>query len=57
MAREIDDLNRDLARYRFLLSMNTDRKLREALLELIEETEARLRKAEAKRARLDRPDG
>ncbi len=38
---------RDLKRYRFLLQFNSDQRAREALLEMIAETEERLRAAEA----------
>jgi hypothetical protein len=42
MENEFDKINRDLERYRFLLSANTDPKVDKVIRELIAEADARL---------------
>jgi len=47
MEREIDNLRRDLKRYRFLLGANTDPQADQVIRDLIADAEARLRALEA----------
>ncbi len=47
MEREIDNLRRDLKRYRFLLGANTDSQADQVIRDLIADAEARLRALEA----------